>query len=179
MENTEKTIHDIHEEALRTSEATVYTMKNRHTTTEEKFEIECWYQLPMDTAGWAFLINCIFWSYGVFTWWQAYSIAAGFGIFTAIIAWLFYSKRTIYIVSAILGFPIVRWIIPLGISGWLWLNGSSTQALFVMVNLVLLSFPVFIPSMVVNHILAGKYNIHPKYALLKHVYGKKYSFELI
>jgi hypothetical protein len=47
MELNEETTRDLHEAALKASEKNAYSMNNPYTTTEEKIEIEYWYQLPI------------------------------------------------------------------------------------------------------------------------------------
>lgn len=177
MDDMEKVSEDIHVRASKAAEGNVYTMTNPYTTSEEKVEIESWYQLPFNTAAWAFIIDCLLWAQGTLNWWQAYMFAAGIGIVTTLWTWFLYSKKTVFVLNMILGFPIIKWLVPIGFAVWLWIGGSSTQAMFLVGNLVLLYFPVAFPSVFLNQILSGKYRMHPKYAFLKHIYDKEYPFE--
>lgn len=74
-------------------------------------------------------------------------------------------------------FPVVRWLIHLGFAAWLYFTGSQIQAIFVAANCLLLLIPVGFGAILANEILTKKYKMHPKYAFLKHIYGKTYSFE--
>jgi len=177
MNDTEKDAQDIHARATKSAESNVYTLTNPYTTHDEKIEIESWYQLPIDTGGWAYLIFCILWAQGMFNWWQAYLLAAGVGIMTTLFAWFLYSKKTVIVLKILLGFPITKWLVSIGFAVWLWMNDSSMQAMFIIGNLVLFYMPFGFPAIIANQILTSKYNMHPKYALLKHVYGKEYHFE--
>jgi len=74
-------------------------------------------------------------------------------------------------------FLSLKWLVSIGFAVWLWMNDSSMQAMFIIGNLVLFYMPFGFPAIIANQILTSKYNMHPKYALLKHVYGKEYHFE--
>ncbi len=177
MEESKPDLENIDNEAKKAAERNVYTMSNPYTTREEKVEIESWYQLPFNTGAWAYLIGCVLWAQGVLNGWEAYFLASGVGIATALFTWFLYSKKTVFILSMSFGFPGIKLVVLLGVAVWLWISGAYTQSIFLIANLVLLGFPVALLSLLVNQMLSKKYHMHPKYAFLKRVYHKRYSFE--
>jgi len=164
------------ESARKHAESSLYTMTNPYTTTEEKIEIEAWYQLPVELAGHAFLFTTVAWAFGILGGWAAYGIAVLVGIISAIVIWLAYS-RSIIPVFLIIRLPYVGWLIHLGISIWLAASGHWLPAIFLFLNRLLFFLPVGFPVAFVNQVLTFKYKIHPKYAFLKRFYGKEYPFE--
>jgi len=154
-----------------------YSMDNIHTTRDEKVEIEAWYQLPVDMSGIVFDLSCLFWVRGNITGWHVYAISSAAGILTAIAVWFVYVKKMVFALEMLLNFPVVRWLIHLVFAAWLCLTGAWIQAIFVACNCLLLLMPVGIGAMLTNQMLTSKYEMHPKYAFLKHIYGKIYSFE--
>ena len=155
----------------------VYSKINTYTTINEKVEIEAWYQLPIDLAGLAFDVSCLFWAHGDINGWYAYTISFAVGILTAVTVWFVYVKQVVFGLSILTNFPVVRWIIHIGFAAWLYFTEARIQAIFVAVNCLFLLMPVGFGAILANEILTKKYKMHPKYAFLKHIYGKTYPFE--
>lgn len=177
MNCSKKTANDIHLKTTSVTEKDAYTLTNPYTTADEKIEIESWYQLPFDIGGSAYLIGCILWAYGVIGWWQAYVFAAGAVILTSLFKWFLYSKKTLFSLKVIFGNPVVKLYFSIFCVVWLWMNGFSIQALCIIGNLALWSLPVGFSTLITRRILTGKYRMHPKYAFLKHIYGRVFAFE--
>jgi len=167
----------IHIEAHKAAERNVYTLTNPYTTREEKVAIESWYQLPINISGIAYILTCLFWSWGSISFWEAYFIAVAVGVLTAVILWFMYIRKLVFGLSMLLDFPLVGWIIHLGFAAWLGFSGSWTQAIFIAGNRLLFLLPVGFGAIIANQKLASKYPMHPKYAFLKRFYGKTYPFE--
>lgn len=174
---SESVTKEIQTQAQKAKDRHIYSMTNTHTTTDEKVEIEAWYQLPSNLAGVAFIVSCLFWARGDINGWHAYAISFAVGIFAALAVWFVYVKQIVFGLSMLTNFPVVRWLIHLGFAAWLCFTGSWVQAIFVAVNCLLLLIPVGFGAILANQILTSRYKMHPKYAFLKHVYGKTYSFE--
>jgi hypothetical protein len=166
------------EPAKSTAQKHAYSLTNPYTTQDEKVEIQVWYQLPVDLAGIAYIATCVIWSRGDITGWQAYVMAFAVGVAASIVLWVVYAKRIVFAVKVLVGSPGV-WVVPhIGVAAWLAFTGAWTQAAFLAGNCVLLELPVGLGAILANQILTSRYRMHPKYAFLKHVYGKVYPFEL-
>ena len=176
MPPSDSVAKEIHIQAKKAHERNAYSMTNTHTTVDEKVEIEAWYQLPVDVAGVAYIASCQFWAWGYISGWHAYVISFAVGILTAVTVWFVYVKRIVFGLEMLLNFPVVRWLIHLGFALWLYFTGSWIQAIFIVCNCLLLLIPVGFGAILSNEILTSRYKMHPKYAFLKHVYGKTYSF---
>jgi hypothetical protein len=100
-----KRIEDV---ARKAAERNVYSLSNPYTTRDEKLEIEVWYQLPLDLSGVACLVTGILWAYGNLVWWEAYLIAFGVGVVTAILLWFAYAPAVTIALSKILRFSHAR-----------------------------------------------------------------------
>lgn len=174
---SEPTAREVQNQAQKTKDRHVYLTTNSYTTTDEKVEIEAWYQLPIDLAGFAFDMGCLFWARGNIGGWHAYAISFAVGILTAVTLWFVYVKRIVFGLSMLTNFPVIRWLIHFGFAAWLVLTGSWVQGVLVALNCLLLLIPVGWGAILANQILTLRYKMHPKYAFLKHVYGKEYSFE--
>ena len=177
MQKSDSVAKENHIQDKRGHERNVYSMNNPHTTEDEKVEIEVWYQLPIDLSGIAYIISCLFWARGDINGYQAYAISFSTGILTAVVVWFIYVKRIVFGLEMLINFPVVSWLIHLGFALWLYFTGSWMQAIFITFNRLLLLIPVGFGAVLSNQILTLKYKMHPKYAFLKHVYGKTYSFE--
>jgi len=162
-----------------TARKRAYSLTNPYTTEHEKVEIETWYQLPVDLAGITYIVTCVLWARGAIGGWQAYLIALGVGVVAAIALWIAYPKRVAFLLKVLIGCPVLwLWILPhAGFAAWLAFTGAWTQAAFLTGNCLLLKIPVGLGAVITNQVLASQYRMHPKYAFLKHTYGKVYPFE--
>ncbi|MCO5043800.1 MAG: hypothetical protein M9935_00775 [Kiritimatiellae bacterium] len=162
--------------ARKHAERSVYTLGNSYTTIDEKLEIESWYQLPLELAGHTYLITTIFWALGTIGGFVAYVIAVAVGILSAIFIWVAYSRAFIPLFMVV-RLPYIGWFVHLGVAVWLGISGHWLPCIFVVLNRLLFFMPVSFPAMITNQVLTAGYQMHPKYAFLKHFYGKQYPFE--
>jgi hypothetical protein len=152
-------------------------MSNPYTTRDEKVEIESWYQLPIHISGIAYIVACLFWAQDIISGWHAFFGAFAVGVLAAVTIWFVYVRKLVFGLCMLLNFPVVGWLIHLGVAGWLGFSGSWTQAAFLAGNRLFFLMPVGYGAILANQILTVKYKMHPKYAALKHFYGKTYPFE--
>lgn len=162
---------------MRYAERHAYSLSNPFTSKAEKIEIECWYQLPFTVSAWWLILACFLWSRGTLTFWTVALLTAVIATFLPIVALRFYSKRVNQILSMTLGFPFVLGTASLTSAAYLFYSGHWPAACTLVANTILLTLPSGFPSIVVNGLLLARYDMHPKYALLQHLYRKTYAFE--
>lgn len=154
-----------------------YDLNNPYTSQQEKLEIECWFQLPMDVSGHAYAVCVVLWALGRLTGWQAYWVASGLGALVSLIAWVAYSPRIIRYAALTARAPILGIIIHLGIIVWLGLQHNWSPMALLILNTITSNGPTGTPAIILNKILTIRHRLHMKYALLKIKYGKMYEFE--
>jgi len=168
---------EIHEQARKDADASVYTLGNVFTTTEEKLEIERWYQLPSEVAAYTFLVGLFYYASGFLTGLYLYILANGAGILAAAFCWFAYSRVLVGALFSLLANRIISWGAHLGVAFWFisqsrpWLGGFALLSLFTG------GIPFAIGATFFYQIVTRRYRMHPKYAFLKHFYARSYPFE--
>lgn len=165
----ERAQHDAH--------ASAYMLGNPFTTIEEKLEIERWYQLPMDIAGFSFLAGLFYYAGGAVTGWQLFLAANAVGIVAAMFCWFTYSRGLVAFLFLLLHNSLVSWVIHLGVATWFFTHSRPWLGCFAIANQLTGGIAFSIGAMLFYHLVTRRYRIHPKYAFLKHFYGKSYPFE--
>ena len=170
---------ELRSEVRRNAVATHYALDNPFTSQEEKLEIESWYQLPIEIASHTLLITSVLWAYSYTSGWIAYGSAALAGVLVATLLWSLYARSWVVPLFIVVRLPVVGWMLHLGIAAWLAVEGHWGPAILIATNRLLLGIPAGVLASFTNQLLSRRYGMHPKYAFLKHFYGKSYPFEQI
>lgn len=165
------------ERAQNDADASVYTIGNAFTTTEEKIEIERWYQLPMDIGGYSFLVGLFYYANGEISGLQLFLAANLVGIVAAMFCWFAYSRVLVAALFALLGSSRVSWAVHLGVAAWFFFHSHPWLGGFAIANQFTGGMAFSVGAMFFYQLVTRRYRIHPKYAFLKHFYGKTYPFE--
>jgi hypothetical protein len=165
------------ERAQNDAHASVYMLGNPFTTIEEKLEIERWYQLPIDIAGFSFLAGLFYYATGAVTGWQLFLAANAIGIVVAMFCWFTYSRVLVASLFALFGNSLVSWAVHLGVAAWFFTHSRPWLGGFAIANQLTGGMALSLGAMFFYQLVTRRYRIHPKYAFLKHFYGKTYPFE--
>ncbi len=165
------------ERAQNDADASVYTLGNPFTTTEEKLEIERWYQLPMDLGGYSFLAGLFYYGSGDLTGWQLFLAANVVGIVAAMFCWFAYSRVLVASLFVLFGSSLVSWAVHLGVAAWFFTHSRPWLGGFALANQFTGGMAFSVGAMLFYQVITRRYRIHPKYAFLKHFYAKTYPFE--
>ncbi|MDD4052329.1 MAG: hypothetical protein PHR28_10595 [candidate division Zixibacteria bacterium] len=178
ISSNDRNSHEIQITAWKTAERNVYSMSNPYTDMLEKYEIEHWYQFPINFSGIALMVSSVFWAQGLIGWWEAMLAAIGAGIIAGIFNWFFYIRLLVFGFNRLFDSPKIEWFIHIGVAAIFGFSGHWVQAICLFGNRLLFLFPTGFGAMMTYAVLSSrKYKMHPKYAFLKRVYGKSYPFE--
>ena len=168
---------EIRAEAHNYAQAQVYSLQNEFTDVSEKFEIECWYQLPTECAGYAFLAGAFMYASGVLAGWQLLGLTCSVDFVASLLCWFGYSRSWVIPVFLKLRSRLLSWSLHFIVAIWFFSHARYWLGGFVLLSLFTGHLPFGLPSMIFYQTMTRRYGMHPKYAFLKHFYGKSYPFE--
>jgi len=169
-------INKIKEKVEKNTEANVYNLNNSYLTSDEKIDVESWFQLPGNVMTYIFYIVAIWSTYESLSWLWIIGIPIILNIIIGIFNWYLYNRKIIRILGLTLFHPYVVGF--LGIIAGIFLFLKS-QILLAVVSVFagIFSFFFLEVHILLYSLLAGKYHMHPKYVFFKRFYGRKFPFE--
>lgn len=163
-------------EVVRRTEANIYSLNNRYLSEAEKLETEIWYQSPGDVMLYAFAALSLVRVWYPVHWSVLIGVPILVNLLMGIINWHFYSRRLLRFLYLTILHNWVQWILLLCAAGFLLYTGHFWLAGAILLWKVgILS--IFELHMVLFAFLSKSYGMHPKYALYKREYGRRYPFE--
>lgn len=167
---------NIRRQAAARAEATVYTLGNTYLSQEQKMEVEHWFQFP-GNIGLVTMLACLVYSvYSPLSWYWIIGIPLIANCLFGIANWLVYSRKFLKGVYLSIFHNFVLWMLTIIAIILLVINGAYIKALLAFfLKLFLIAF--FEPHMLIYSFLSRKYQMHPKYAFFRRIYGHEFPFE--
>jgi hypothetical protein len=166
----------IHRRAAAHAEATVYTLGNTYLSNSERMEVELWFQFPGNIGLIAILICLVYSAYFPLSWYWIVGIPLIANCCSGIVNWFAYSKRFLHWVYLSILHNFVLWVLTIAAVILLTISGAYFKALLAFFLKLFLSVLIE-PHILIYSFLSRKYQMHPKYAFFKRLYGRDFPFE--
>jgi hypothetical protein len=167
----------IHRDSARFAEARVYTLNNPYLTSAEKTEVELWFQLPIHFALLTFLFCAVFSVYRPLNWLSLIGIPLAVDFVSGALLWLFYRRKVILGVYAVLTHNWILWFATLSAAIWLLISGHYLLASATILAKLIFGALLGLPHMLLYSALSRRYRMAAKYAFFKRFYGHTFPFE--
>ena len=176
QQSTEEIRQEIQRKAAAKAEASVYSLNNAYLTTQEKQEVELWYQFPGNVMLWAFVITAIYSVYSPLSWSKIIAVPLSANAIVGIWNWYFYKKNLIYKLYLTVFHSWILYLVGFGAAAFLFFKGAIVLAIISAIAPFGL-LALVEPSIYIYSILAQKYHMHPKFAFFKKEHNHTFQFE--
>jgi hypothetical protein len=166
----------IHKKAIACAEAQVYSIDNPYLSRADKVEVELWYQFPMHVSLITMLACLVYSSYYPLSWYWIVGIPLIANCIFGILNWANYNRKFLFGIYLSVCHHWSLWLLTLVSIVLMVVNGAYTKAVIaICLQLFLIVFVT--PHILIYSILSRRYQMHPKYAFFKRVYGYEFPFE--
>jgi len=168
----------IFEKANQKARAYSFPLDNPYLTQQEVYEVNFWFQLPINLAFVVFVACAFIKSIFGMAWYGLIGLPIAVDLLSASILWVWYSQRFVFWCYMVLLHNWVLWFLAFVAIAWLLAQGMWQLAILVLFTNLVLKVPLFGWHLLLYALFSRSYGMNPRYAFFKKFYSRKFPFEM-